>query len=110
MSKTVPMSKGYLEQRERNKNRKWTTVVIECLGCGEEVPIRIDVKDYEEYLSPNRRHIQDIFPYLTPVEREMFISRLCPECWEDMFSDYDEDYAPTPEDLKEWQDASCGLV
>ena len=86
-------------------------VPLNCMVCGEEMNIEVYLNDYEEFISPKRkRHIQDIFSYLTPAEREMFISRLCPECWEDMFSDYDEDYAPTPEDLKEWQDASCGLV
>ena len=85
-----------------------TTLVLECAVCGKEVPVEVFIKDYEEYLSPNRRHIQDIFPYLTPWEREMFISEMCTECWEYLFSDDLEEVSP--EDLDEWMKASCGLV
>lgn len=33
------------------------------------------------------RDIQDIFPDMDPSYREMFISNICPECWDKMFSD-----------------------
>jgi hypothetical protein len=30
----------------------------------------------------NGEYIQDVFPELTPNEREMLISSVCPKCWE----------------------------
>ena len=96
--------------KERN-----VALATQCVLCGTTHEVMVDLKDAQEYMSPNRRHVQDIFPYLTPEERELLISGICPVCWELMFAceedEYiDEDYAPSPEDLKEWQDASCGLV
>lgn len=100
-----------------------TTLVVECVVCGKEVPLEVFVKDYEEYLSPNRRYVQDIFHYLSDEDREMLISKICPECWIDVFSfdeDEDDDITITgdeedlmyvsPEDLDEWIKASCGDV
>lgn len=84
-----------------------------CVCCGKKVPISVEVRDWERFNQPNRPHVQDCFPYLTPSEREMFISGVCQKCWEDMFgSDEEEEdcFEPTPEDVKEWQDASCGRV
>ena len=84
-------------------------VIIErtCVCCGNIVPIQVEETDWELFNnSPLRPHVQDCFPYLTPDEREMFLSGICKACWDDMFAQ-DE---ITSEDLKEWQDASCGLV
>ena len=83
-------------------------VTEQCVCCGANVEIEVYEKDYIEYTTTpihRRRHIQDIFPYLTPQDREMFISNICPVCYDDMFLD-EEDVSA--EDLKEWQDASCG--
>ena len=122
MSERLDLPKEYLDMRERRVNRT-KTVVMDCVCCGKEVVLKVNPKDYEEYISPNRRHIQDIFPYLTPWEREIFISQLCEDCWADMFSFYedeDDDITITgdeedlmyvsPEDLDEWIKASCGDV
>ena len=107
MSERLDLPKEYLDMRERRANRT-KTVVMDCVCCGKEVVLKVNPKDYAEYLSPNRRHIQDIFPYLTPWEREIFISQLCEDCWADLFNDDYEDISP--EDLYEWMNASCGLV
>ena len=63
------------------------TLIVRCYMCGKEYEIKVYEKDYREYASPNRRHIQDIFPYLTPAERELLISQVCETCWNDMFID-----------------------
>ena len=83
-----------------------------CRCCDGITELLVTQKDLNEYFSSNRRHIQDIFPYLRAEERELLISQICPKCWNDMFGsdEEDEDYEPTAEDLKEWQDASCGRV
>lgn len=102
--------------KERN-----VTVNARCNFCGKTVELKVTEESIKEYFAPNRRHIQDIFPYLTPSERELLISHMCEDCWNSMFSYEDEDdfdeeeyeewdeYEPSPEDLKEWQEASCGL-
>lgn len=64
---------------------------IECRVCGEIKVIKVRQEDYDLYLSPNRPHIQDIFTYLTPAERELLISCTCEECWNKMFSFDDEE-------------------
>lgn len=78
-----------------------------CCQCGCVVELEVKKKDYEKYLSGAL--IQDCFPYLSAEDREIMISHICPVCWDEMFGqDEDEEYEPTAEDLKEWQDASCG--
>ena len=69
--------------KERN-----LAIVVPCDICGKSHRVFVNNKDWEEYYnSEHRRYIQDIFPYLTPVERELLISGVCPECWEDLFSE-----------------------
>lgn len=96
---------------------------VTCCFCNKVHELRVVEEDAFEYMSQNRRCVQDIFPYLSAEERELLISNICPDCWdamflidEEMFEDddleeYDEwdEYAPSAEDLKEWQEASCGL-
>ena len=63
---------------------------IKCNICGEITVVRVREQDYNLYLSPNRPYVQDIFPYLTPAERELIISQTCDKCWKEMFS-FDEE-------------------
>lgn len=86
------------------------TLQVKCCVCNKIHNLKVTEESAIEYLSPNRRHVQDIFPYLNAEERELLISRVCPTCWEDMFAEeVEEEFEPSPEDLKEWQNASCGL-
>lgn len=67
------------------------TVYVRCGICDEEIPLHVYEKDAEEYMSSNRRHVQDIFPYLSAAERELLLSRICPKCWDMMFGGDDEE-------------------
>ena len=72
-----------------------------CRVCCKTFTLLVGKEDLAMYNSPNRPYIQDIFPYLTPAERELLISGLCPDCWDSMFSDFDdedEDYDDDDED------------
>lgn len=71
--------------KERNVN-----LHVRCTMCGEIYTIAVNEEDYYEYLEPNRRYVQDIFPYLTPSERELLISHTCDECWNKMFGGDEE--------------------
>lgn len=59
---------------------------VTCDHCKREYVLKVRVEDYLLYDMPNRPHIQDIFPYLTPAERELLISHTCEACWNKMFS------------------------
>lgn len=65
------------------------TLVVQCKMCGKDHELKVYEEDYREYTSSNRRHIQEIFPYLTPAERELLISFTCEECWHKMFDDFE---------------------
>ena len=70
---------------------KYVTMIARCDFCGKEVELKLTVESVNEFFSPNRRCVQDIFPYLSAEERELLISHTCNECWENMFP-------PEPED------------
>ena len=67
---------------------------VQCRMCRKVHTLMVGVEDYLMFDSPNRPHIQDIFPYLTAGERELLISGTCDECWKKMFP-------PEPEDEEE---------
>ena len=60
-------------------------MVVSCAMCGATVVIPVKEKDYLTFMSPNRPYVQDIFPYLTPAERELLISHTCEACWNSLF-------------------------
>jgi hypothetical protein len=64
-------------------------VMIMCVYCGEYTAIPVKLKDYKEFRSPNRRYVQDIFPYLDAGQREMLISNTCPKCWDDLYGQFE---------------------
>ena len=61
-------------------------IVVKCHCCGDEFTLEVKEEDFMEYMfSSPRRHIQDIFPYLKPSERELLISNTCDKCFHEMF-------------------------
>ena len=72
--------------KERNYEFK-----VSCVSCKKTYTLKVNIEDYFLFDSPNRPHIQDIFPYLTPAERELLLSGMCEECWNKMFTIEDED-------------------
>lgn len=65
---------------------KKINMVIECQECNKEFYFNITATQYQTYIA-RTGYIQDIFPELNPAEREMFISGICPECWDKMFGE-----------------------
>ena len=70
---------------------------VQCRMCRKVHTLMVGIEDYFVFDMPNRPHIQDIFPYLTPAERELLISGICGECWDKLFP-------PEPEDEEEGED------
>lgn len=64
---------------------------VKCVCCGNLTTLEVTGESMNEYYSPNRRHIQDIFPYLSTEERELLISQICPKCWEEMFGSEEDE-------------------
>lgn len=65
---------------ERNYELKVT-----CRMCKKTHTLKVRVEDYLTFDSPNRPLIQEVFPYLSPAERELLISGTCEECWKKLF-------------------------
>lgn len=63
---------------------------VKCCICNKIHTLKVTEESAIEYMSPNRRHVQDIFPYLNAGERELLISQICPVCWNDIFPPEDE--------------------
>lgn len=67
---------------------------VQCDLCGKTHVLDVYAKDLDEYYDTprnERRHVQDIFHYLTPDERELIMSHTCSKCWERMISFCDEE-------------------
>lgn len=65
-------------------------IYVTCSICGEIIELQVYKKDALEYMSPNRRHVQEIFPYLSTPARELLISHICPRCWDYIFGGDEE--------------------
>lgn len=77
--------------KSTNRRKRNVPLNIKCTLCGEVTTLMVAEADIDEYLfSDNRRHVQDIFPYLSAEERELLISYTCPKCWKEMFSAFEE--------------------
>lgn len=57
----------------------------QCQLCRNVVYLEATVAQWEEYHSPNRRHIQTIFPEMSASNRELLISGICGECFDSLF-------------------------
>lgn len=53
--------------------------------------INVTIDQMNEFLSDTRRNIQDIFPNITPDEREFIKTGITPKQWEDLFGNDDDD-------------------
>lgn len=75
------------------KERK--DVSVQCIRCGKIYNLSVNPTDWAEYcFDPERRHVQDIFPYLSPDWREMLISGTCPECWKEIYACLEDEDMP----------------
>lgn len=61
------------------------TVEIRCRWCGNTYRVKVRKSDFDKYCNGDMR--ASGFYYLTPAERELFISQTCDNCWQRMFSE-----------------------
>lgn len=58
-------------------------VTTVCPFCGESHDVLVNEDDYYDW--KDGKLAQDAFPYLPADEREMLISGICPDCWNQMW-------------------------
>lgn len=71
-------------------------IACECPLCHTINKVTVEFVNYLDYAFEYVK-AQDAFPYLSADERELIISGTCSECWDKLFSDYEEE----EEDLEE---------
>lgn len=73
-------------------------ITVTCPQCGQQFSKEFDTTKVNRVVFG--KLVQDVFPELTPEERELyFISHICPMCWDSLFgveedieTDYPDDY------------------
>ena len=56
-----------------------------CPFCGKYWEVEVSEADYWNW--KNGELVQNAFPYLNANDREIFISGICSECWDNMFGE-----------------------
>lgn len=72
-----------------------TNIECECVCCRKEVIVPFTDRDLEGYerrfMNGERILIQDALPNVPRELRELFLSGLCPTCWDNLYAPNDED-------------------
>lgn len=65
---------------------------VQCVRCNAIKVFEVTAEQAKLLIKPRgeRPHIQEIFPDMSPADREMFISRMCPDCWDELFGGMEE--------------------
>lgn len=71
-------------------NRKEMCVITECPFCGGTSEVEVNTEDYFDYMD-GILLVQEAFPYLSPSDREKFVTGMCDDCQADFFGCDDED-------------------
>lgn len=66
---------------------------VPCRFCAREKIMNLTDEQYEALgrFNSGEGHIQDLLPELSAEDREMFISGMCPDCWDKTFSSGEDD-------------------
>lgn len=60
-----------------------------CPHCHKPHTIEVNESQYLDWMAG--KNIQIAFPDLSADQRELLISGICPECWDEIFKEEDED-------------------
>ncbi len=60
-------------------------IKVTCFSCGNSKEFLLDEKKVKRW--HGGEHIQDVFPELSPGDREMLISKCCEPCFDKMFGE-----------------------
>ena len=64
-------------------------ITKQCFSCNKLVSFEVSEEGYDKYIKG--AHVQNAFPNLSAELREMFLSGICPTCWDEMFKDIDDE-------------------
>lgn len=59
-----------------------------CPFCEQPHSVEVDVDDYNKFLGDNDTRV---FTYLNDDEKEILLTGICKECWDNMFNIDDEE-------------------
>lgn len=65
-------------------------IFVECRDCKKVYAITSTVEQLKEYQAGHKK-VQDIYPELSPGDRELLISKTCNDCWNKMFGGFDDE-------------------
>jgi hypothetical protein len=60
-----------------------------CIKCGKIYKFPVFVEDLEKY-TKRQEGIQYALPYISPEYRELMLSGICPDCWEEIMKTEEE--------------------
>jgi len=60
-----------------------------CPQCGQTATVTVNEEDWRKYLKGML--MQEALPYLTADIRERFVSGYCPNCWNEIFKDIEDE-------------------
>jgi hypothetical protein len=78
--------------KERNE-----IVTITCHQCHTKTEIKANTGDLNDWC--NGKLIQDACPYLSDSERELLISQMCSNCFDELYTCCEHDHLTNPESL-----------
>ncbi|MFN9601819.1 MAG: formylglycine-generating enzyme family protein, partial [Planctomycetota bacterium] len=88
---------------ERADSPGMKIISVDCRFCGTTYKISCRKEDYESYKRGDDL-IQEALDYLTAGEREMIISQICDSCFDERFTNQDEEQAEQDEEQAEYVD------
>lgn len=62
-------------------------VNFRCQVCGRIYPVKVKKTEFQRYLT-TPDIIQRLFPSMKPEDRELFLTSICPTCFDKMFESY----------------------
>jgi hypothetical protein len=74
----------YASYTERSDPHTYVFLSVPCPDCGSQESIEVKGPDLYRYNQGG--HVQDVFPYLSPAQRERLITGVCGPCFEKMFA------------------------
>ena len=66
------------------------SILTVCPYCHKKYIVSVEEHDYYDW-TYKRKLMQECFPYLSSVKRELLISGTCKEYWNKMFKPFEED-------------------
>ena len=69
--------------------KKIISIQRACPKCNKLQTVKVEQSQYYRWMAGE--NIQIAFPELSANQREILMSGICPECWEDIFPNEDEE-------------------